>query len=643
MYLLPVPRNVSYQEGEYALPYDLQIVMEPSCEQQVYEYALLLKETADACGSRGTVRRDGGRGSVRLAIDSALAAQQYHLEINEKGIKLTGGSSQGILYAIQTLRQIIRQSGMLLPCMTVDDWPDYEARGFYHDVTRGRIPKMDWLYRLADTLSYYKVNQLQLYIEHSFLFQGMSELWRDDTPLTAEDIMEFDRYCAKRGIELVPSLSTFGHLYKLLSTKQYRGYCELADAGEQSFGFKQRMDHHTVNVSDDGAFSLICTMISQFLPLFTSRRFNICADETFDLGKGKNRKRADQEGKDRLYIDYVKKLCAFILDQGSTPMLWGDVLLGFPELASELPKEAICLNWGYAPDQSEDSTRIYAGTGVRQYVCPGVGGWNQFVNLQRSAYENISRMSRYGITYGCEGLLNTDWGDFGHINHPAFSIPGMICGAAASWNREALPEYDKLNAQISAVEYADSSERFTGITGLLSEQDSFGWHDAVFLKEIWEPAGRQTVYDELAKLKNKIETAPEKCEKIKACIHDLKACTRTMPQEKRAEVYPYLLAADGMQIFNTIGLLIWKSLSEVGGAESCTPKEEHHYSNPNERLQALRQKAYDTAAELEEWYYHYRILWGSVSRESELYRIGEVIFWYADMLRERVAENTWNA
>lgn len=324
-------------------------------------------------------------------------------------------------------------------------------------------------------------------------------------------------------------------------------------------------------------------------------------------------------------------------------MLWGDVLLGFPELASELPKEAICLNWGYAPDQSEDSTRIYAGTGVRQYVCPGVGGWNQFVNLQRSAYENISRMSRYGITYGCEGLLNTDWGDFGHINHPAFSIPGMICGAAASWNREALPEYDKLNAQISAVEYADSSERFTGITGLLSEQDSFGWHDAVFLKEIWEPAGRQTVYDELAKLKNKIETAPEKCEKIKACIRDLKACTRTMPQEKRAEVYPYLLAADGMQIFNTIGLLIWKSLSEVGGAESCTPKEEHHYSNPNERLQALRQKAYDTAAELEEWYYHYRILWGSVSRESELYRIGEVIFWYADMLRERVAENTWNA
>ena len=34
-------------------------------------------------------------------------------------------------------------------------------------------------------------------------------------------------------------------------------------------------------------------------------------------------------------MDYVKKLCAFVTEQGSTPMLWGDVLLGFPQLASE--------------------------------------------------------------------------------------------------------------------------------------------------------------------------------------------------------------------------------------------------------------------------------------------------------------------
>ena len=68
-------------------------------------------------------------------------------------------------------------------------------RGFYHDVTRGRVPKLSFLKKMADRMAYYKMNQLQLYIEHTFLFRDFSEIWRDDTPLTAEEIMELDHYC----------------------------------------------------------------------------------------------------------------------------------------------------------------------------------------------------------------------------------------------------------------------------------------------------------------------------------------------------------------------------------------------------------------------------------------------------------------
>ena len=89
------------------------------------------------------------------------------------------------------------------------------------DVTRGRIPKLSYLKEMADRCSLYKINQMHLYIEHTFLFDGLSETWRDDTPLTAQDILEFDEYCAQRNIELVPSIATFGHLYKVLRTKTY--------------------------------------------------------------------------------------------------------------------------------------------------------------------------------------------------------------------------------------------------------------------------------------------------------------------------------------------------------------------------------------------------------------------------------------
>ena len=39
-------------------------------------------------------------------------------------------------------------------------------------------------------LSEYKINELQLYIEHTYLWEGLSEAFRDKDALSAEDIME---------------------------------------------------------------------------------------------------------------------------------------------------------------------------------------------------------------------------------------------------------------------------------------------------------------------------------------------------------------------------------------------------------------------------------------------------------------------
>ena len=103
--------------------------------------------------------------------------------------------------------------------------------------------------KLADRMAFYKLNQMQLYIEHTFLFRDFSEIWRDDTPLTAEEILELDRYCLERGIELVPSLSTFGHLYKVLGSKHYSHLCELEGSEAMPFSLRGRMHHHTINVS----------------------------------------------------------------------------------------------------------------------------------------------------------------------------------------------------------------------------------------------------------------------------------------------------------------------------------------------------------------------------------------------------------
>ena len=120
----------------------------------------------------------------------------------------------------------------------------------------------------------------------------------------------------------------------------------------------------------------------------------------------------------------VYSLCKRIVfifgKRGKRVLFFGDIICRKPELIEQLPENTLCLTWGYGPNQSVDQCHAMAQAGAKQYLCPGVGGWNQWINLIESSYQNIMKMCGYGHKYHVEGILNTDWGDFGHVNHPAF-------------------------------------------------------------------------------------------------------------------------------------------------------------------------------------------------------------------------------
>lgn len=605
MYLIPRPQELVYENGNYVLEYDGKIVIDASCSMKAYEYACLLQDELRISTGYGlaVTRGESLKTAVWLAMDSDMKEQEYRLVVSERGIRIIGGREQGLFYGVQTLRQILRQVGLCVPYMKIHDFPDIENRGLYYDVTRGRVPTLSYLKGLADKIAFYKMNQLQLYIEHTFLFEGFSEVWRDDTPLSAQDILELDRYCCRLNIELVPSLSCFGHLYKVLRTKSFGELCELPDAGEKPFGFVDRMEHHTIDVSNEKSLAFVEGLIEAFLPLFTSEHFNIGADETFDLGKGRSRRLAEQGGTQRMYIDYVKALCEFLVKKGKKPMFWGDIICGFPELIGELPGETICLNWGYDKFQSDEAVKKLAAAGAVQYLCPGVSGWDQFVNRLDAAYGNIRRMCSYARQYGASGVLTTDWGDCGHVNHPDFSIPGIIYGAAFSWN-ESIPDFEQINRQISLLEFGDRSERFVSVVAQIPDNWVFQWRDAV---NLMEKRGKVFSAEELSGTKEALKNL----EDISA---QLREALKEMPKEQGGLVHAYLVAVRGMEL-----------IGKLGAALSA---REHHEALP------IRVDAVQLAAQLEEWFLYYKEVWRSVSRESELYRIQNVIFWYADLLRE---------
>lgn len=612
MYLIPKPKKIKCLEGKFQINFQTKIILKTKSDFLDFDYAVLLqKDIEKLLGIKLEILKTNlEKENAIYLLNEKLNREKYDLNVNEKNIIINGSSNAGLLYGIQTLRQMIKQLGSFIDCCNINDEPDFKFRGFYHDVTRGKIPTLETLKQLADKMSYYKMNELQLYVEHSYLFENQSEVWRDSEGLTAKEIVELDEYCDKLNIELVPSLSSFGHLYELLISKTYRHLSEL-DVEDTEFSFIDRMGHHTLDVSNSDSFEIVKEMITEYMSLFKTKRFNICCDETFDLGKGKNKELAEKEGVGKLYVDFLLKIINFVTEQGGIPMFWSDIILHHPEYLDLLPKNIYALNWDYAGKPGEKGAELIAKSGVPQYLCPGVGGWNMFINSNENAFNNIKTMCSYAVKYSGIGVLNTDWGDFGHINNLEASIAGMIYGAHFSWNY-CDDSYETLSKAISVVEYDNISQDLLKIVGEISKKQIFGWGNAVFYKETKYINSEYHTNINNETMENlDVEKLLKANKELKELMIDLSKQISQVSYENRARLNTFMIMGTAIELFNKIGICI-----------------KQKYDNVNLTIDAKK-----LAVELEYWFNDYRNLWLSQNKPSELFRIGDVIFYFADILR----------
>lgn len=353
----------------------------------------------------------------------------YELDITTNSILIQAGDNAGAFYAIQTLKQIFKEENV--PCLHISDKPDFEYRGFYHDVTRGKIPTVETIKKLIDNLAYYKINSLQLYVEHTFEFKEYEDINDRTGYLTKDEIREIDAYCKLNFIDFIPSLSTFGHLYELLQQDKYKHLRIFKDFVPYSNFWYGRMMHHTVNPLLDEGLELIKRMIDQYSPIFESDIFNICCDETFDLKKLDN----DENDISKLHVDFVTKLIKHVNCLGKRAMLWADpLLLKHPEAIMNMPKDTYFLSWGY--DEFPDAGPIekFGEMGVKQIVCPGTSTWARLCENVNVEEKNIINMINLGRENNAIGVLNTNWGDWGNPCSIELAMYGVVLGAAKSWD-----------------------------------------------------------------------------------------------------------------------------------------------------------------------------------------------------------------
>lgn len=351
----------------------------------------------------------------------------YELDITQETIQINADSAAGAFYAIQTLRQIFAHEQ--IPCLHIKDEPDLKYRGFYQDVTRGKIPTVSTIKSLIDNMAYYKLNSLQIYVEHVFEFEEYRDLRETRGFLTKEDIKEIGEYCKENFIDFIPSLSTFGHLGELLLQEKFEHLRVLKEFDNPNF-WDLRTEHFTIDPLHPESIEVIKSLIDQYSPNFDSQYFNICCDETNDLSV------YGEQGEDvgKLYVDFVLKIIKHVKEKNKTVMMWSDVLCSHPETIDLLPEDTVFLNWEYTANPDEAKIANFAKLNRKQIVCPGTNTWSRFCEHIEMEESNIPLLAEYGYKYGAIGLLNTNWGDWGNPCSLELAMYGLVLGAEKSWS-----------------------------------------------------------------------------------------------------------------------------------------------------------------------------------------------------------------
>jgi hypothetical protein len=411
--------------------------------------------------------------------DASLGRDSFTLEIGGGAVRIRHGAGGARRYAEETLRQIRAQSFASLPALRIADAPDFPVRGTMLDVSRDRVPTRETLVRLVDLLALLRVNHLELYTEHTFAYRDHETVWRDASPLTADDVRWLDALCRDRDIELCANQNSFGHMGRWLQHALYRARAEAPD------GFRTRLGITLPPgvlepTEDNAAFAL--SLCRELLSHHTSRAIHIGCDETFELGRGKSQALVEARGRGRVYLDHLLRLLRPLQREGSEVLFWGDVLRHHPELVPELPKEGtIACAWHYEAPQSEltlpegvltllgefgvdrasfagfrHHVDAFARSGLPYWVCPGTSSWNTLIGRLPNARGNLLDAAEVGLARGAAGYLITDWGDNGHLQPPSVSFPPLAYGASIAWclsaNR-ALP----LAAALDAFVFEDDA------------------------------------------------------------------------------------------------------------------------------------------------------------------------------------------
>ena len=217
--------------------------------------------------------------------------------------------------------------------------------GVMLDMSRNGVMKVEKVKEYVDYLVKIGYNMIQLYTEETFEVENEPYFGYMRGRYSFGDMIELDKYCVSKGVELIPCVQTLAHLNGIFKWNDYKVIQDTQDI---------------LLAEEERTYTLIDNIFKTLAKCFTSRRVNIGMDEAHMLGLGAYLSKHGYQNRFGIIKKHLEKVIEIANKYGFKPMMWSDMFYRLAnkgnyygtnniteEVKNSVPKGVDLVYWDY--------------------------------------------------------------------------------------------------------------------------------------------------------------------------------------------------------------------------------------------------------------------------------------------------------
>lgn len=315
---------------------------------------------------------------IELKVDSKLHKKQgkeaYLIKVETNKVLITGASSKGIFYGIQTLLQLMPEkvfsrvnhkiNEVAIPAVEILDYPRFGWRGFMLDASRSFQP-VEYVKKTLDLMAIHKMNVLHWHLtdDHGWrieikkypeLTQVAAFRNQPNYPVkgeinpyggfyTQKQIRELVKYAGERHITIVPEVDLPGHSSALLqampeltcdNVEKQKHIQYFLDYPMRNTNYIRHRGTNVVCAGKESVYPVIEDILDELIDLFPSEYIHVGGDEVKkDWWEAcphcqKKAKKEDLKDMNELQAYFIKRLEEMVVARGRKLIGWDEILEG---------------------------------------------------------------------------------------------------------------------------------------------------------------------------------------------------------------------------------------------------------------------------------------------------------------------------